>query len=50
MRNGTLACEPGLVATIIAAFDMLSQASQRSNRKLAVLAEEVASTGILETP
>lgn len=31
-----------------AAFALLSQASQRANRKLAVIAEQVASTGVLD--
>ena len=34
--------------TADAAFDLLSQASQRANRKLAVIAEQVANTGVLE--
>lgn len=31
-----------------AAFELLSRVSQRSNRKLAIIAEEVAATGVLE--
>lgn len=34
--------------TADAAFDLLSRASQRRNRKLALIAEQVASTGVLD--
>ena len=35
--------------TADAAFELLSRASQRANRKLAVIAEQVASTGVLDS-